>query len=63
MSTASRHKQLDRKELLKWLRSRLKDTEGARDRHADEGEYGEAQLCEGIAQAYAFTILHVERDQ
>jgi hypothetical protein len=48
-------------ELLKWLRWRLRETEWAKRAAARECNYGEAQLCEGIAQAYAFTILHVER--
>lgn len=49
------------RELLKWLRARFKDTEAARKRYASAGQYGDAQLAEGIAQAYAYTILHVER--
>jgi hypothetical protein len=56
-------RRLDKKELLKWLRGRLRDTERARDAKANDHEYGDALLCEGIAQAYAFTILHITRDE
>jgi hypothetical protein len=53
----------DRKALLKWLRGQLRDTLSARNRAAKLREYGEAQLADGIAQAYEFTILYVERGQ
>ena len=48
-------------ELLKWLRWRLRETEQDTRAAAQRKHYGEAQLREGIAQAYAFTILHFER--
>jgi hypothetical protein len=48
-------------ELLKWLRWRLCETEQAKRAAVQKKDYGEAQFCEGIAQAYAFTILHFER--
>lgn len=51
---------MNEKELLKWLHKRLRESEQARNTAARKRDYGEAQLCEGIAQAYAFTILHVE---
>jgi hypothetical protein len=47
------------KELLRWLKRQQRSAEQHRDEKAKNREFGDAQLAEGIAQAYAFTILHV----
>ena len=49
------------KELLKWLRANFRDAEASRKKAASEGRYGDAQIAEGLAQAYAYTIMHVKR--
>lgn len=50
----------ERRELLKFLRFRLRESDRATRAAAKAKDYGTAQLCEGLAQAYEFTILHVE---
>lgn len=52
---------IDAKDLLRWLRMRERDTRQSRNRYTKEHNYGAAQLSEGLSQAYAYTILHVER--
>jgi len=49
------------KELLSWLRRQYRSTEKSKRIAIKRRNYGEALYLEGIAAAYAFTIIHVER--
>lgn len=48
-------------EVRKFLVARLTAAEASRDKSARRKHYGEAQLDSGMASAYAFAILHVDR--
>lgn len=48
--------------LLQWLRIRQREAERSRDAAARNKQYGEAQLREGIASAYAYTIEHLKEE-
>ena len=48
------------KDLLKWLRRRLRETERYMREKVKEGDLGEATAAKGCAEAYDFTILQVE---
>lgn len=48
------------KEILKWLRERLRDVEKRTREMAKMKDYAEAHYSSGLAAAYAYTILHVE---
>ncbi len=44
-----------------WLRRQLRSAERDERRRAREQDYGGAQYAKGLAAAYAFALLHVER--
>ena len=49
-------------ELLTWLRGQFDSHEKQRKVAAREQRYADAAECEAMASAYAFTLLHVERE-
>lgn len=48
-------------ELLKWLRAQYREAMAHKRQAVRNKLYGEAHHAEGIASAYAYMILHVER--
>lgn len=51
-----------KRELLKWLRGRYREAEARLRSDLDCREYGEAQLDEGMIQAYEYVIIHVKKE-
>jgi hypothetical protein len=52
----------EERKIAQWMRKRMLDAERAMRVYARDGFYGDAQLTKGHAEAYAFTILHIETE-
>lgn len=47
--------------LVRWLRHRLKCAENGERIAAKKRDYGDAERCAGMADAYAYVLVNIDR--
>jgi len=52
----------DEKQLLEWLHNKHRISERFAKLAGREGRYGDAQLAIGRAEAYAWTLMHIQAE-